>query len=177
MEQGPNAPVALNGTAIPKGMEEHADWMNRPIVEDAPKEDFGEEYNSVEKLREELGNLKKVVTSISPPIEAVYRLQQVVAPENEKEALEKQLAEQESKIDQIVIQLQSFITLLEKHPEYVAYKEGVEQVIKQSKTKFNSREEHFEFGNLCKKVTQNIFKDQKVLLEKMKAIKKAKQQQ
>jgi len=175
--EGQNAQVPLGGTAIPKGMEDHADWMNRPIVEDAPKEDYGEEYNSVEKLREELGNLKKVVTSISAPVEAVYRFQQVVAPDNEKEIVEKQLAEQENKIDQINVQLSAFVTLLEKYPEYIAYKEGVQEIIKQSKVKFNSRDEHFEFGNLCKKVTQNIFKDQKVLLEKMKAIKKAKQQQ
>ncbi|KAK5584488.1 hypothetical protein RB653_006100 [Dictyostelium firmibasis] len=183
--------VPLGGKEIPVGMEAHADWMNHPIQTEVPvKEDYGEEYNETEKLREELGNLKKVVTSICQPVQTLYTLQYILDSDDQtsdKKAIEKQILDQQAKRDQIIVELNRLIPLFEKHTEYeilviislllVSYKEGIEEVIKQSYKKFNSKEENFEFGSLCKKITSTIFKDQKVLLDKMKAIKKAKSTQ
>ncbi|KAM9958273.1 hypothetical protein ACTFIW_001135 [Dictyostelium discoideum] len=170
--------VPLGGKEIPTGMESHSDWMNHPIQTEAPvKEDYGEEYNETEKLREELGNVKKVVTSICQPVQTIYTLQYILDSDDQtsdKKAIEKQILDQQTKRDQIIVDLKKLIPLFEKHVEYISYKEGIEEVIKQSYKKFNSKEENFEFGSLCKKITSTIFKDQKNLLDKMKAIKKAK---
>eukprot|EP01133_Synstelium_polycarpum_P003816 gene3816-4404_t len=175
-ESHENQPVPLGGKLIPEGLD--ANWMDQPIIDTpAVKEDYGEEYNETERLREEIGNVKKVVSLICAPVQAIYGYEvkiEASTTDEEKQKLEALIVDQRQKRDVIIEQLEKIAVLFDKHPEYVSYKEGIQELIALSRTTFASNEEHFNFGVLAKKVTTNIFRDQRVLLDKMKAIKKAK---
>ncbi|EGG14289.1 hypothetical protein DFA_12059 [Cavenderia fasciculata] len=172
-------PVFLGGgKCLPPGLEsENVNWMEQPIIENTVQEDYGEEYKSIELLRKELDNIKKSLTSILAPVESIYRNQErllTLTNDQDKAATEKLIKDSENKRDQVIEQLEKNLPMFDKHPEYVSYKQGVQEAIALSKTRFNNKEEHFNFGNACKKTTTNIFRDQKNLLEKMKLIKKTK---
>ncbi|EFA84177.1 hypothetical protein PPL_03251 [Heterostelium album PN500] len=173
-----DTPIPMGGKAIPAGMEADADWMNQPIVETPTvKEDYGEEYNTVEKLREELGNLKKLITNLATAVEGVFRCQALsedpATSEAEKNKLASMIPDQINKRDKAIEQIEKVLPIFE-NTDYVSYKQGSEEVITISKTTFKTKEDNFNFGTACKKLTTNIFRDQKTLLDKMKAIKKAK---
>ncbi|KYQ91693.1 hypothetical protein DLAC_07471 [Tieghemostelium lacteum] len=170
-----NTPVPLGGTVIPKGLEGEANWQDQPIQPESEKVDYGEEYNEIEKLREELGNVKKIVSLLPAEIEAIFKVETVLnTPIADKVKLENQMKGNVAKRDEILTQLQNLLPLFEKHTETKFYKDNIEEIIKQSKAKILTKDDNFNFGVLCKKVTMMIFKDQKTLLDKMKAIKKSK---
>ncbi|GAM16987.1 hypothetical protein SAMD00019534_001620 [Acytostelium subglobosum LB1] len=148
-------------------------------MKETTEQDYGDEYRAVQTFREEIGNAKKVIDTLSTYPDSVFRLMpqldEPTATEESKARVHTQLAEQAKKRDETIKLLEDkYFPLFASNPEFAAYKSSIEAVIVQSRTQtFLTRDNVFTFGAECKKITSGIFRDQKKLLDKMKAIKKA----
>ncbi|PRP88787.1 hypothetical protein PROFUN_00255 [Planoprotostelium fungivorum] len=187
---GSTVPVPVGGQRVPDALSQEADWRSLPVQEPEEKKSFGPEYDRVEKLRNDLGDLKKTMSNINAPVEAIMKLsaQLSSAQPEETEKLTKNLESEKQKRQKVVEELDHFNVLL-KGSEYgqlfldnSVYSsspdkyEHIEEIKKAAaKAESLTKEEQIDFGSLVKRHTTQIFREQKVLLEKMKALKKQQQ--
>eukprot|EP00695_Tsukubamonas_globosa_P003540 TRINITY_DN686_c0_g1_i1.p1 TRINITY_DN686_c0_g1~~TRINITY_DN686_c0_g1_i1.p1 ORF type:complete len:221 (-),score=82.81 TRINITY_DN686_c0_g1_i1:74-637(-) len=165
---GDPTPVGMGGTKVPAGLEAQADWQSLPVqAEPSAPVSYGPEYDMVFAVRESLGVLKKALTDISPPIEALMKLKakgdasaEAVAVESEK----KKSA------------ISALLALVENFPEgteFAPKRDVIRSVAEQAQQDFESPESFMDFALLVRQHTSKIFNEQKALLERLKQIKKA----
>jgi len=167
-------PVPIGGSRVPKGLELEHDWQKLPIKEDSEnnKVSYGPEYDLVEKTRNELGELKKALSSVNAPVDALAALRAKLATSPD-EKVQKSIELEEQKLTKALEVLEAFKSIFPKDSEFGSKGEVIDEVAKAAVLKITTKEEQFEFGTLVKKHTSQIFREQKTLLERMKKLKKS----
>jgi len=154
--------VALGGTRIPKGLEGSPDWQSLPIHEaKSDNKSFGSEYEKVEKIRNDLGELKKVMTVVTASVDTILTLK----------AANKAIDAEVSKRDKALADLAGYTKIFGEGSEFDK-RAAIEEITKGSQQLDMSKEQQFDFGSTVKKHTSQIFREQKTLLERMKKLKK-----
>jgi hypothetical protein len=145
---------------VPNSMP--SEFTETPSVQEP--ESYGPEYDAVYSLREALGELKKKILAVTPPIEATIRLQSN-KPDSPQIAVEAQkLQEAIEALDQLRMKFDG--------TEFQTKVQVIDTIVQGAKVQFSSAEEFFPFATNCKKETQKVFNEQKQLLETLKKIKK-----
>lgn len=150
--------------AVPKGMEDHANWQDLPEVAPEPQ-DFGPEWERLKTLREGYNNVKKAVghvnvrlaASLSKPGNAALA-QSFVDGVGELEAAGAKYfeagSEDRAETDAVLAAANTFVgDARPSDPETL-------------------KEQHQQFKDQTKKFTTRLFADARKLLAEMKAAKK-----
>jgi hypothetical protein len=157
--KGDPTPAPTGEKRVPTGAEEFPTTESPVTVTE-----FGEEYKQTEQLRTQLGNLKQSLTALLVPFDGLVQLKRNNAPV-------ETFVEEAGKFAKQLEGVESYKLVFPKGTEF--QKEEVIQDIISKSSNFNlTKEEQFEWNQRIKNVTSAIFRDQKVLLERMKAIKK-----
>jgi len=141
--------------------------------------DYGPEYARVEKMRNDLGELKKLITNVMPPIESITRLKvkHATSPDDQKPKVQAQIDQDLQKRDAAISALVKFGELEWFQPgkEYAHKQAVIQEIAQKAALEYTNADDLFEFGTFTKREGQQLFAEQKVLLQKLKDIKKAKQ--
>jgi hypothetical protein len=169
---GDATPVRLDGVHnIPEGMKGQVYPDVDPNVPQPTY--FGPEAERIEKLRNDLGDLKKHLVSVNVPNEAILRNKAKLAgaDETQTEKIKQLIRAEEAKREQIVNTVQEIINRDVFNTEE-ARRKTINELLDKSKQEFNSQEELYEFGAIVKRESQQIFNEQKKLLQQLKDAKK-----
>lgn len=168
--KGVETTVPLGGARVPDAMKDHANWQNMPVHDAAatqPEVSYGPEYEAKMKLRNDLGELKKAISSLSIPVESVMKLRQTSADD-------PALPGERQKRDGAVQELLDFKLLFPEGSEFGEKCAVVDEIAKQvPQTEEMTQEQYMEYMMMVRRHTQKIFNEQKALLERIKQIKKA----
>jgi len=158
-------------------MEDHSDWRSLPEqeVQTVPSSEYGSEYVEAEQTRTQLGELKKAISAILPPVAAIDKntfLAALPSTSDDKRAeIERLNTTETQRRDTAITHLRTLSAQFDASSEYRAVIVEVAERSVQSMDK-----EHFmRFQEYIKVQTTSIFREQGNLLQKMKAIKKQKQ--
>eukprot|EP01114_Cavostelium_apophysatum_P000573 TRINITY_DN1051_c0_g1_i1.p1 TRINITY_DN1051_c0_g1~~TRINITY_DN1051_c0_g1_i1.p1 ORF type:complete len:232 (+),score=59.04 TRINITY_DN1051_c0_g1_i1:96-698(+) len=172
---GPFIPVPIGGERVPQGLESQADWKSLPVQENAgEKVSYGPEYDSVEKMRNDLGELKKALTNVNIPVDALVTLRTRLASasDQDKEKAQKAVDAEVAKLNAALQNLQTYKNTFPQGSEF-GKSDIIDEVSKGAVVEMD-KEQQFTFGTMVKKHTSQIFREQKTLLERLKKIKKDK---
>ena len=162
---------------MPAGMEAHSDWRSLPEqeVKAVPSSDYGHEYVEAEQSRQQLGELKKAISAILPPVAAIDKNHALASlpstSDDKKTEIERLNATELQRRDAAIAHLRSLTALFPASSPYPAV---IEQVAERSVQSMD-KEQFMRFQEYIKVHTTSIFREQGNLLQTMKAIKKQKQ--
>ena len=171
-------PLPVGGSRVPPGMEAHSDWQSLPEqeVKVVPSSEYGTEYVEAEQTRNGLGELKKAISAILPPVAAIdanNALASLPSTSDDKKAEIARLNTTETqRRDTAIAHLRTLAPLF---PASSPYPAAIEQVAERSVMQSMDREQFMRFQEYIKVHTTSIFREQGNLLQRMKAIKKQKQ--
>ena len=173
-----NRPLPIGGSRIPAGMEEHADWRSLPEqeVKAVPSSAYGPAYVDAEQTRTRLGELKRAISAVLPPIAAIdvnSQLAAAASSEEKKAEVARLNATEERRRDEA-------IAALRLHADHFPADSRWAEVVREVSDKASrpmSRDEFVTFNDYIKIQTTAIFREHGSLLQKMKDIKKRQQQQ
>jgi hypothetical protein len=173
---GDPRPVKVNEATVPDNMRTNQlEWSEAPPTEVV---DYGPEYTRVEKMRNDLGELKKLLVGVVPPLESIVRLKVKLAtsPDDQKPKVQAQIDQDIQKRDAAIDALLKFGELEWFQPgkEYASQQAVIQEIGLNARHDFVNAEELFEFGSQAKREGQKLFAEQKVLLQRLKDIKKEK---
>ena len=172
----PNDPTHHKGDATPCPYGPSIVPASMPSEFAEPNEDAKEfvstdEYNTIMAARTMLGDLKKDLAKVCPQIET--KLRTLLEGDQEKyEAVKKQCNEN---LEALLKLLPNYLAKIAPHEHMlkVNYTQLITMVQDKALVEYQTKEEYGEFMLAVKRASGTIFADQKVLLEKLKAIKKA----
>jgi len=159
---GNPTPVAIGGARVPTSM--HGPEV-APDSSTAAPESYGPEYDRVFALRTNLGNLKKAIDALNPPLEAMLRLQQ-----SGKES-DPSFAKEAQKRDDAVAALRDCSKWFVDAGEYDK-RPLIEEMAQGALVIRTSTEDLSNYMLANKRHAQKIFNEQKSLLVKLKELKK-----
>mmetsp|Transcript_4249 Transcript_4249/g.3570 ORF Transcript_4249/g.3570 Transcript_4249/m.3570 type:complete len:226 (-) Transcript_4249:106-783(-) len=165
---GDKTPVPIGGEKIPNSMPTAYDAEYIKQAEQAQEIDYGDEYRKLMELRTALGDLKKTLNLVCPPLEACLRHK---AKDQEESKKEKLIEEEMKKVTEATAKLEKFIKLFKGSHLEEKYNEGLELICKDAFKKFENKEQYTDFSFIVKKYTSTCFNDQKEILDKIKKIK------
>ena len=166
-------PLPIGGSRIPSGMEEHSDWRSLPEqeVKSIPSSSYGPAYVDAEQTRNRLGELKKAISAVLPPIAAIDVNSQLAAhasSEEKKAEVARLNATEERRRDDAIAALR----LHGQHfPAGSQWADVVTEVADRASAPM-SRDAFVQFNDYIKVQTTTIFREHGALLQKMKEIKK-----
>jgi len=170
-------PLPVGGARVPEGMEAHSDWRSLPEqeVKVVPSSEYGAEYVEAEQTRNHLGELKKAISAVLPPVAAIDKNNAMASmpstSADKKAEIERLNTAETQRRDAAIAHLRSLAALF---PASSPYPAAIEQVAERSVVSMDA--EHFmRFQEYIKVHTTSIFREQNNLLQKMKALKKQKQ--
>jgi len=174
-----NRPLPIGGSRIPEGMEEHSDWKSLPEqeVKSIPSITYGSDYVEAERTRNLLGDLKKAISAILPPIAAIDRNSQLatsVSSEEKRAEIVRLNSGEEKRRDDAIAALRLLLSNFPSDGRWAAV--IVEVSDRAAAYEPMSREEFIKFNDFIKVQTAIIFREQGALLQKMKDIKKRQKQ-
>ena len=162
--QGDTTPVPIGGGRVPESMP--SAFPDAPVSNELPTD---EEYYRIQDLRNLLGDFKKVLSSICPAIEAKLRAKQLKDPEKRETALQ----DRARVLIQVLQQTVEYKPKLVPCYDYVeSYDSTVDEIVEKGGFEYEEKEQYGDYMFMVTHVTQRIFKDQRLLLERMKQIKK-----
>jgi len=172
--RGDPRPVKVNEASVPDNMRTNQlEWSEAQPTEVV---DYGPEYTRVEKMRNDLGDFKKLLVGVVPPMESIVRLKVKLAtsPGDQKPKVQTQIDQDIQKRDAAIDALVKFGELEWFQPgkEYADKQTVIKEVSEKARQDYVNAEDLFEFGSLTKIEGQKLFAEQKVLLQKLKDIKK-----
>jgi len=174
---GLTTPVPMGGGRVPESMggEAAADWRAIPEAPLAIDQDFGPEYHAAMAAHKRLGDCKKAISVLNKPVEMAMRLrvQYKGAEGQAKTALESRLKGAEN--DRNGALSAATETILNMGDEDISERtrDCVQDVYTRGQFHFEDKETFGEYMQVLQRANQAIFADQKKLLERIKAIKKA----
>ena len=158
-------------------MEAHSDWRSLPEqeVKAVSSSEFGAEYVEAEQTRNSLGELKKAISAVLPPVAAIDKnnaLANLPATSADKKTeIERLNTAEAQRRDAAIAHLRSLAPLF---PQSSPYPAAIEQVAERSVQSMD-KEQFMRFQEYIKVHTTSIFREQNNLLQTMKALKKQKQ--
>eukprot|EP00455_Lapot_gusevi_P041984 TRINITY_DN4931_c0_g1_i3.p1 TRINITY_DN4931_c0_g1~~TRINITY_DN4931_c0_g1_i3.p1 ORF type:complete len:221 (+),score=33.48 TRINITY_DN4931_c0_g1_i3:78-665(+) len=164
---GDPTPVPIGGQRVPVGMEEHQHWQALPEQPPVVETIDDPEYLRLSSLRENLGNLKKVVQNLCPPVELLRKLSTSV---EESKTLE-QKAEVERKRAEAIAAVRDVAQSINEQSAD-KYRRTALELSEKAETDM-SAEEMQQFFALVRTTTQQIFREQSSILQQMKKVKAA----
>ena len=180
---GDTTPVPIGGGRQPESMptiyketkiEEIAELVSQiEIKEDKTKTP---EYQANVKRFDELmakrtfmGEIKKVLSEICPPLEGVLRIKAKGLPkEKEDEHIKGELA----KVKAIIDKLSTYNEQLMQTEFKEKYCEGINSIIKDAFKDFKDKEDYTNYAFFVKRYSSMAFQEQAKLLDEIKKIKK-----
>ena len=170
-------PLPIGGSRVPEGMEAHSDWRSLPEqdVQSVPSSAYGAEYVEAEQTRNQLGELKKAISAVLPPVAALDNNAALAAlpstSDDKKAEIERLNSTEAQRRDAAIAHLRTLAPLF---PAASPYPAVIQQVAERSVQSMDK--EHFmRFQEYIKAQTTSIFREQGNLLQRMKTIKKQKQ--
>lgn len=174
---GNPTPVPMGGDRIPESMggATAADWRSLPDAPAAIEEDFGADYHAAMAAHKQLGDCKKAISVLNKPVEMAMRLrcQYKDAEGEDKVALQSRLRGAENQRDGALSSATETILNMSENDISQRTRDCVNDVVTRGKFHFEDKETFGEYMQVLQKANQAIFADQKKLLERIKAIKKA----
>ena len=170
-------PLPVGGSRVPEGMEDHSDWRSLPEqeVKVVPSSEYGTEYVEAEQTRTGLGELKKAISAILPPVAAIDKNNALAAhpstSDDKKAEIARLNAAETQRRDAAIAHLRTLAPLF---PAQSPYPAAIDQVAERSVVSMD-KEQFMRFQEYIKVQTTTIFREQNNLLQKMKALKKQKQ--
>jgi hypothetical protein len=161
---GDPTPVPVGGVRVPESMP--SAYPDAPVVNDVPMDEV---YYRLQDLRNLLGEFKKVLSSICPAIEAKLRAKKF----KDVEKRETAVMERAQALIQVLQQAVEYKAKLMPCYEYVEnYDATIDEIVEKGGYEYQEKEEYGEYMFMVTHVTQRIFKDQRIMLDRMKQIKK-----
>ena len=175
---GDPTPVPVGGQRIPNSMPTVFNPNPEPAIEKCVN--YGPEYDQIFAKREFFSELKKTLAKLTPPIEAILRHKEVFASKaNPNDAghlakLKKNIDIEKEKIMLVIKELQSSAEIIKEFHEYKeSYYLNLKKIIDNGLLDYQDKEQFTTYAFEVKNYSKDVFKEMAVLLEKMKAIKKA----
>jgi len=169
--------VPLGGGRVPETMGGAglADWRALPEAPLAIEEPFGPEYDAAMASHTRLNDAKKAISVLNKPVEMAMKLRvQYKDSEGEsRTAFESRLKSAERVRDGALQATAEIVKTMTKGDVSERTLESVESVVERGLFKFEDHETFGEYMQVLQRANQAIFRDQKMLLERIKAIKKA----
>ena len=138
--------------------------------------EYGAEYIAAEQTRASLGELKKAISAVLPPVAAIDKntaLANLPSTSDDKKAeIERLNAAEAQRRDAAIAHLRSLAPLF---PASSPYPAAIEEVAQRSVQSMDA-ERFMTFQEFIKVHTTSIFREQGNLLQRMKALKKQRQQ-
>jgi len=175
---GLDTPVPTGGARVPDSMKDGsapADWQEMPDAQIAIEPDYSPEYYEAQRVYETMGEIKKSISVLNKPVEQVLkvRLQYKGASGDDQVALESRVKGEEKVRDGA---LGSVSALVESLPEGAFSERAlscIAEALKCGAFDFEGKEGFGDFMTCLQRCNQAIFADQRKLLQKIKALKKA----
>jgi len=175
---GDKTAVPLGGGRLPAALAgENPDWMSLPIAPLTIEDSYGPEHEKLVAAREKLGQIKKSLSVLSPPIEAIMRLQKEMekleeGDEEGKTSLQSRLNGEATKRAGIMESVVLARDAIENPKFHREVKPVVNEILDRATKPFGDKSS---FGEFCVKIqrcTQVVFRLQGELLQDIKKIKK-----
>ena len=168
-----NRPLPIGGSRIPQGMEEHADWRSLPEqpTTTLPSSHYGAEYVEAETTRARLGELKKAISAVLPPIAAIganRALADGVQSDEKRAEIARLNSQEEKRRDDAIAALRTHEAQFPADSRWVHVLRDVADKAEEDL----SKDEFIKFNDFVKVQTTTIFREQGALLQRMKDIKK-----
>lgn len=174
--------VPLGGDRVPEslaasmgGEAEVKNWRDLPDAPLSLEDDYGPDYKRWMDAHKTLNDCKKAIAVVNKPVEVAMKLrvQYTEAEGEDKSAYQGRLKGAENDRDGALDAATA--TILGMSPEVISERcrSCVEDVVKKGKFEFIDKETYGEFIQILKRANQEIFMDQKRILQKIKDIKKA----
>ena len=177
---GDARPVPIGGNRIPASMPTVFDENAKQEAE-PENVNYGPEYDERYALREHLSNLKKVLSNVVKPLEAILRHRETFEkkgnPDNKShlEKLQQNVDEEVVKLKGVIKDLLPLIDIIQKTEFSDKYTQTLKEIVEQSQSDYKNKEDLMEYAFRVKKTAQSVFADMGKILEQMKKIKKEKQ--
>jgi hypothetical protein len=169
--------VPLDGGRVPESMggEAEANWRDLPDAPLAIEEDFGPEYNKAMAAHVTLNDCKKAISVLNKPVEMAMRLRhQYLAAEGEdRTVLESRWKGAENQRDGALAAATQTILHMSDDDISERTRSCVQDVVDRGQFNFEDKETFGEYMQVLQRANQAIFMDQKKLLARIKAAKKA----
>lgn len=180
--QGNPTAVPLGGDRIPEslaaamgGEAQVKNWRDLPDAPLSLEDDYGPEYKRLMDAHRTLNDCKKAIAVVNKPVEIAMKLrvQYKEAEGEDKSAYESRLKGAENDRDGALEA--ATVTILNMGSDVISdrCRNCVEDVVKKGKFEFIDKETYGEYIQVLKRANQEIFMDQKRILQKIKEIKKA----
>eukprot|EP00742_Colponemidia_sp_Colp-10_P003463 GILJ01003688.1.p1 GENE.GILJ01003688.1~~GILJ01003688.1.p1 ORF type:complete len:233 (+),score=46.42 GILJ01003688.1:84-701(+) len=174
--KGDTRPVPVGGARVPEALRNEADWRNLPVVESTEEVDYGPEYKAVLDRRNMLGEMKKTVSAIPKPVEAVTKILVALGPDatdDQKEEADKLIAQANAARDAELKELDGFLVHFQgDDADSVSKREFIAKVRTESLVEYGSRDSYGDYMLRMRRYGESLFKEQKALLDRLKQIKK-----
>jgi len=176
-----NKPFALGGTRVPKGMEDHANWMDLPEQAVVPTrgEDISPQYVALEAKRNAYGDLKKLLALVTPTVASIYKNSATLSNtsgEEKKAQIHALIAQEEKRRDEFVLKLKEFQEKDGLKPTQNDFGASLAKIVSTvPPSDCYEQDKHVAWNDEAKRLGQNLFREQNVFLQAMKAEKKKKQ--
>mmetsp|Transcript_698 Transcript_698/g.1405 ORF Transcript_698/g.1405 Transcript_698/m.1405 type:complete len:280 (+) Transcript_698:2320-3159(+) len=160
-------------TATPDGKV--ADWRDLPEAPIAIEQDYGDEHAALMVCYDKLNQAKKAISTLNKPVEAAMkvRLQYKGAEGDDRTALESRLKGEENTRNGALSAASCIVLSMDKELISERTIKMVEAVVDEGKYEFLDKDGLGDYMLVLQKANQAIFADQKKLLARIKAIKKA----
>jgi len=165
--------------AVPTGNDKRVpDSMKGPEILASGAErviDYGKEYVVLMDKRKALEDLKKEISKVCPPIERILKLQEKAAKKsNVSKKLLDEIEKFEEKKDEAISKVESFSEIFNDDSEMgKRICELIDLIVVGATKEYEDDESYKEFVMEVRKITQQIFKDSRTVLQEIKAIKRA----
>lgn len=173
--------VPLGGARIPDSLAasmaqaESKNWRDMPDAPLSLEDDYGPEHKMLMDAHKTLNECKKAIAVVNKPVEVAMRLrcQYRDAEGDDKVAYESRLKGAENDRDGALDA--ATVTILGMSSDVISdrCRQCVEDVVAKGKFEFVDKETYGEYIQVLKRANQEIFMDQKRLLQRIKDVKKA----
>lgn len=173
---------------IPESMKAGApdDWTKLPVAQVEVLPEYGPEHDRIVALRKELEQVKRTIDSLGPACETHMKLTQKLASGglSEEDQTMVMTKDEDAKrrrdaafdsIDHMVAGIED-TDATTRDTTKSCMEEMARELRERGSVDFASKEHFSEYWTFCRAQTQKIFKENRMLLERIKAIKKAHQQ-
>lgn len=152
---------------IPEGMMGEAPFAQKQLDDSV----YGEKFLEFKSRRDALGDLKKIVGQLCPPIERMLKIFATIERKGKaSDAMEMKLDELRDRKSEIISKIEETDPMLIDE----STQRELQNILKKAEGEFDSRVQYGEFVQQVRRFTQGIFKQQGVLLNKMKDTKRSK---
>ncbi len=172
-------PVPIGGQRVPLSMPtvyepETTTSNEKPL-------NYGPDYDHLMQTREFFNGLKKTLSKLTPPIEAILRHKETFAAGGKQSnpahisKLKKSIDAEKEKIAAVLKELIDLAEVIKNFAEYKeSYYSTLNKLIENGTVDYQDKEQFMGYAFEVKNYSKDVFKEMGILLEKIKVIKKEK---